>query len=110
MKKNIAIITGATGGLGREFVRQLIEEVDEVWAVGRNIEKLDSLKKIYGEKIKSFSIDLSDIRNLDKISSELENKDYTAKNINIQGGQRLNGHPYRDCKAIMISYTKGARL
>ena len=29
MEKQIAIITGATGGLGKEFVRQLI---DEVWA------------------------------------------------------------------------------
>lgn len=30
MRKEIAIITGATGGLGREFTRQLIEEVDEI--------------------------------------------------------------------------------
>lgn len=48
LMKNIAMITGATGGLGREFVRQLIEEVDEVWAIGRNIEKLNSLENTYG--------------------------------------------------------------
>ena len=102
--KNIAIITGATGGLGREFVRQLIEEVDEVWAVGRNIEKLNSLEKIYGEKIKSFSIDLSDISNLEKIRSELESRDYMAKYAHIQGGQQPNDHPYRDGKAIMVKY------
>ncbi|MDO4460639.1 MAG: hypothetical protein Q4C42_11285 [Clostridia bacterium] len=35
MRKEIAIITGATGGLGREFTRQLIEEVDEIWAIDR---------------------------------------------------------------------------
>ncbi len=30
--KKIAVITGASGGLGKEFVRQIINEVDEVWA------------------------------------------------------------------------------
>ena len=35
--KKIAIITGATGGIGQEFVRQLLkEELDEIWAVARN--------------------------------------------------------------------------
>lgn len=36
--KNIAIITGATGGLGKSFTKQLIESVDEVWAIGRSVE------------------------------------------------------------------------
>ena len=30
--KKIAVITGAQGGLGKEFVRQIIKDVDEVWA------------------------------------------------------------------------------
>lgn len=38
--KKIAIVTGATGGLGTEFVKAIIkEELDEIWAVGRNEEK-----------------------------------------------------------------------
>ena len=36
-RKRVAIITGATGGIGREFVQVLMdEELDEIWAVGRN--------------------------------------------------------------------------
>ncbi|MCR4642702.1 MAG: SDR family NAD(P)-dependent oxidoreductase [Lachnospiraceae bacterium] len=44
--RKIAIITGATGGLGQEFVRQICSEneAEEIWAVGRNREKLDTLK------------------------------------------------------------------
>ena len=42
--KNIAIITGASGGLGKEFISRLISEVDELWAVGRNVSKLEALK------------------------------------------------------------------
>lgn len=35
--KRIAIVTGATGGLGREFVRLLLKEknVDEIWAISK---------------------------------------------------------------------------
>lgn len=39
--KKIAILTGATGGLGREFLKQIMnEDLDEVWAVARNRQKL----------------------------------------------------------------------
>ena len=33
VKKRIAIITGASGGIGREFTRLMVREnVDEIWA------------------------------------------------------------------------------
>lgn len=52
MKKKISIVTGATGGLGREFVRRLLnEDIDEIWAVARNVDKLKKLKEDYGDKI-----------------------------------------------------------
>ncbi|MBK1810731.1 SDR family NAD(P)-dependent oxidoreductase [Clostridium sp. YIM B02505] len=45
MEKRIAIVTGASGGIGKEFTKILIEEeVDEVWDVARNKEKLAALK------------------------------------------------------------------
>ena len=38
--KKIGIITGATGGVGTEFVKQLLmEDLDEIWAVARNEKK-----------------------------------------------------------------------
>ena len=42
----IAIITGATGGLGMEFMRVInfYDYIDEIWAVGRNVDKLNKLK------------------------------------------------------------------
>ena len=50
--KKIAIITGATGGIGQIFVRELTkEQLDEIWVIGRNEEKLHALKKEFGEKI-----------------------------------------------------------
>lgn len=60
--KRIAIITGATGGIGKEFVKQLIElhkELDQIWIVGRNQDKLDKIKNAYGELIYPIKCDLS---------------------------------------------------
>lgn len=54
--KNIAIITGAAGGLGKAFTKQLIESVDEVWAIGRSLEKLNKLEEELGERIRSFRL------------------------------------------------------
>ncbi|MBQ3842489.1 MAG: SDR family NAD(P)-dependent oxidoreductase [Ruminiclostridium sp.] len=55
----IAVITGATGGLGQEFVSELLkEDVDEIWAVARNTEKLNGLKAKYGDKVRPVKCDL----------------------------------------------------
>ena len=47
MMKRIAIVTGATGGIGNIFVKKicLMDDIDEVWAVGRNKDKLINLCK-----------------------------------------------------------------
>ena len=43
---NIAIVTGASSGMGREFVLQLSQyvQVDEIWAVARRESALEALK------------------------------------------------------------------
>lgn len=75
MSKQIAIVTGATGGIGKEFVKELLrEEVDEIWAIGRNKSKLAELTKEFGEKIKEISIDLSKVNELDILESLLQSE------------------------------------
>lgn len=58
--KKIAIITGASGGIGQIFVRELMKEtLDEIWVIGRNQERLLGLKEEYGEKIVPVGKDLT---------------------------------------------------
>lgn len=48
MKNKIAIITGASSGIGREFVRQLdyhTKTLDEVWVIARRNDRLLQLEK-----------------------------------------------------------------
>ena len=44
----VAIVTGASSGMGREFVRQLSRyvTVDEIWAIARRTDALEALKKL----------------------------------------------------------------
>lgn len=73
--KKIVILTGATGGLGREFLKQILkEDIDEVWAIARNEQKLSELRKEQGERVIPISIDLSDMQGLEQIKDMLEEK------------------------------------
>lgn len=89
----LAIITGASGGLGKAFTKHLIAEVDEVWAIGRNKEKLTHLQEKFGDKIKVYSIDLSKASSVDILGDELQQRDYrdyTVKYlINNAGSGRM---------------------
>lgn len=65
--KRIAVVTGASGGIGRVFVRELAEEaLDEIWVVGRNEKRLLALEEEYGGKIVPVCMDLT--RDTDLIS------------------------------------------
>ena len=44
--KNTAIVTGASSGLGKEFVKLLVNDksIDEIFVIARSKDKLDKLK------------------------------------------------------------------
>ena len=59
---NIAIVTGASSGMGREFVRQLsgFVRVDEIWAIARRKEALEELKAQSSVPVRPLPLDLLD--------------------------------------------------
>ena len=58
----IAIVTGASSGMGREFVLQLgsFVHVDEIWVIARRAAALESLKQEVSTPIRPISLDLCD--------------------------------------------------
>ena len=94
MQKKIAIVTGASGGIGKEFTKLLVlEEVDEVWAVARNQEKLIALKGELGDKIVIISKDLSQTEELISIGKMLEEeKPVIAFLINNAGVAKMGNY------------------
>ena len=81
MMKNIAIVTGASSGLGKEFVRLIAKKrgIDEIWAIARNEQKLQRLAIEMGIKVKTFSKDLSDLKQVKSVGALLENSSYQVQ-------------------------------
>ncbi|MGN0436514.1 MAG: SDR family NAD(P)-dependent oxidoreductase [Wujia sp.] len=61
---NIAVVTGASSGMGREFVYQIAEKyqtIEEIWVIARRRERLEELADdISGVKIRIIVADVTD--------------------------------------------------
>ena len=71
---NIAIVTGASSGMGREFVRQLhaYTNVDEIWAIARRADALEELKAETRLPVRPLSLDLLDPKSFSTLETLLE--------------------------------------
>ena len=70
----IAIVTGASSGMGREFALQLNQyvQVDEIWVVARRLGALESLKAEAPLPVRPISLDLLDESSFGSFSKLLE--------------------------------------
>ena len=71
---NIAIVTGASSGMGREFVLQLPQyvSVDEIWVIARRTAALESLKEEVSVPVRPIALDLCDSASFDAVAALLE--------------------------------------
>ena len=71
---NIAIVTGASSGMGREFVLQLsgYVDVDEIWVIARRVDALEALKKEVNVPVRPIGLDLCDSAAFDTVAQLLE--------------------------------------
>ena len=71
---NIAIVTGASSGMGREFVLQLSEyvKVDEIWAIARRGDALEALKNEVTVPVRPISLDLCEKSSFAQVEKLLE--------------------------------------
>ena len=63
----IAVITGASSGMGREFVRQIAEKypkLQEIWVIARRKERLEELKSMTPVRLRIFDYDLTKERSI----------------------------------------------
>lgn len=71
---SVAIITGASGGIGSEFARQLasLGIIDEFWFIARSESKMQSLADELGVKAKIIGADLTAEEGINKVRVALE--------------------------------------
>ncbi len=70
---NIAVVTGASSGMGREFVLQLKDyvSVDEIWVIARRSEALRALQSQVAVPLKIITLDLSKEESFDAYAAAL---------------------------------------
>lgn len=70
----IAVITGASAGIGREFVyavdRQ--EHFDEIWVIARRLERLEELAAKCSTRVRPLAMDLADLESIEGYKALLE--------------------------------------
>ena len=75
--KRIAVITGASSGMGRDFVRMIdkIEDCEEIWVIARRKDRLEEIVSDTGKVIVPVELDLSANESLEKYGELLKAAD-----------------------------------
>ncbi len=91
----VAVITGASSGMGREFVVQLEKyfDIDEVWVIARREDRLKSLQNILKKtKVKAIPLDLTLKESFDIFHALLEKEKPDIKLLINASGFGYFGH------------------
>ena len=113
---NIAIVTGASSGMGREFVRQLggYVSVDEIWAVARRASALETLKAETSVPVRPIVLDLLEESSFTDLEALLESEKPNVRLlVNAAGFGKFGAYqkvPVEDdcrmidlnCKALLL--------
>jgi NAD(P)-dependent dehydrogenase (short-subunit alcohol dehydrogenase family) len=80
LKNKVAVVTGATKGIGRATAIALHQVGAHIIAIGRNQSELNTLRKQLKTKIKIFSSDVNDYEKIKKIIYGLNRVDILVNN------------------------------
>ena len=80
LKNKIAVVTGATKGIGRSTAISMHQVGASIIAIGRNKKDLNSLRKKLKHRIKCFECDVNDYDGISKIINNLNRIDILVNN------------------------------
>ena len=106
----IAIVTGASSGMGREFVLQLSRyvQVDEIWAIARRSDALNTLKTEVSTTVRPIPLDLTLPESFTHLEHLLESEKPDIRLlVNAAGFGKFGSYhkvtPEEDCKMIDLN-------
>ena len=98
--KQIAVVTGASSGLGRELVKLLCKEPElkEIWLIARSKGRLESIAARSGGRLKPVPLDLSEQKSIDAFAEMLRAQDVCVRYLVNSAGYGKFG-AYSDLSA-----------
>lgn len=87
--KNIAIVTGASSGIGKAFFLSLKSkesELDEIWVIARSEDKLNALRTETSLPVRVFPLDLSENRSISALERVLREETPSIKYLICASG------------------------
>ena len=106
----IAIVTGASSGMGKEFVLQLSQyvSVDEIWVIARRAAALEALKNDVSVPVRPIPLDLCDMSSFDTMARLLaEEKPDVKLLVNAAGFGKFGAYHKvsieDDCRMIDLN-------
>ena len=102
----IAVITGASAGIGREFVYAVDKQgsYDEIWVIARRKERLEELKSACVNPIRPIPLDLADLESVESYRALLEQeKPEIALLVNAAGCGVFGPFAEKDLKKLLGS-------
>ena len=112
----IAIVTGASAGLGAQFARQIVEqfpEIDTLWLIARRVGKLEDLAQtIEGKQVICLGLDLCDAKSFKYFADYLAEKrpkvGLLVNNAGITADKLLLRMTEADFDNVLATNLKGA--
>ncbi len=93
---SVAVITGASSGLGRAYVDAVLEifpEIDELWLIARRADRLAAIADTYPQKkIVPIPMDMADMKNYQMLQNKLETERPEIKLLINDAGVSADGH------------------
>lgn len=110
----VAIVTGASRGLGREIAKRLATEGIQVIACARHTEQLNALAKEAGNNVRPFTCDVSDAHQVQSLIADTIEKagriDFLINNAGLGRFAPIEHLSVEDWDAMMQVNLKGSFL
>lgn len=97
--KKIAVITGASSGIGREFALQIAQKyktVEEIWLIARRKDRLNEvkaeIKAVSSKLVRILALDLTDETDIKFYRNLLERQDPSIRVLVNAAGYGIAGH------------------
>ena len=91
---NIAIITGASSGLGKVYAIEILKKykmLDEIWIIARRKDRLVKLKEEYSNKIRPIPLDLTKPKSYEDLNKLLKKENTNIKILVTNAGTIKTG-------------------